>query len=58
MTQNIGIIQLVKLLASAVLAIFSCLIFILVMILKLAEAFFQIVFTKKRTQPEIVDVIN
>ena len=59
MTQNIGMIQLIKLFASAILAIFSCFIFILVMMVKLAEAFFQIIFTsKKKPQPEIAEVIN
>lgn len=58
MTHNIGIFQLIKLLASAILAAFSCLLFILVMIYKLAEAFFQILFSRKRPQGEISDMIN
>ena len=58
MAHNIGIIQLVKLVASAVLAAFSCVLFILVMIYKLAEAFFQIMFSRKRPQSEITEIIN
>lgn len=57
MTQNLGIIQLVKLFASAILAVFSCIIFILVMVLKLAEVFFQIIFTTwKKPQPNVAEI--
>ena len=58
MTHNIGIVQLIKLFASTILAAFSCLLFILVMLYKLAEAFFQIAFSRKRPQSEITDVIH
>ena len=59
MTENLGIIQLIRLFASAILAVFSCIIFILVMILKLAEAFFQIIFlSRRKPQPEVAEVVN
>ncbi len=58
MTDNIGIIQLFKILASAILAVFSCLLFILVIMFKLAEVVFQVIFNREKTQPKIIDIAN
>ncbi len=47
--------HVVKLLASTVLAVFSGVIFMAVIMYKIAEAFFVVLFTRRKTTATLVD---